>query len=219
MKLSRLILAVSFLTLTAVQGQSLPAPHFHHLHLNSINPDAAIDFYTRQFPSTVRAVVAGSPALKSGAVYVLFNRVKSPPPTGPQSAIWHFGWHVTDVRRNLEKYRNTSEVKLLPMYTAPDRSTGEAFVSSDTWPGVGGVLGLTKEQIAEAKAKGIQPQGGPGFAYLQGPDGVIVEYQGNFPAERFNHVHLYQEDPFCAAHWYRKHLSGAGEIADRKSVV
>jgi hypothetical protein len=33
-----------------------------------------------------------------------------------------------------------------------------------------------------------------------------VEYAGNHPAERFNHVHLYQEDPFCAQLWYQKHL-------------
>jgi catechol 2,3-dioxygenase-like lactoylglutathione lyase family enzyme len=204
------ILVACFLPLAA--GQTLPAPHFHHLHLNSTNPDKAIDFYTRQFPSTAKTVVAGLPALKSGPVYLLFNRVKSPPPTGPQSAIWHFGWHVTDVRKNLESYRRSSEVKLLPMYTSPDQSRPDAFISSDTWPGIGGVLGLTKEQIAEAKAKGIQPQGGPGFAYLQGPDGAIIEYQGNFPAERFNHVHMYQEDPYCAGLWYRNHLGAAGDV-------
>jgi len=27
------------------------APGFHHLRLNSVDPDAAIAFYTRQFPS------------------------------------------------------------------------------------------------------------------------------------------------------------------------
>ena len=26
---------------------SAPAPGFHHLHLNSMNPDAAIGFYTK----------------------------------------------------------------------------------------------------------------------------------------------------------------------------
>ena len=30
----------------------LPTPAFHHLHLNSVDSDAAIDFYVRQFPST-----------------------------------------------------------------------------------------------------------------------------------------------------------------------
>jgi hypothetical protein len=34
----------------------LPTPGFHHLHLNSIDPDAAIAFYTRQFPSTTKAI-------------------------------------------------------------------------------------------------------------------------------------------------------------------
>jgi hypothetical protein len=69
------------------------------------------------------------------------------------------------------------------------------------------LLGLNKLQIAEAKATGGKPVGGAGFAYLEGPDGAIVEYQGDMPAERFNHVHMYQEDPFCAQLWYQKHLN------------
>ena len=81
------------------------------------------------------------------------------------------------------------------------------FVSSDTWPGTGGVLGLTQAQIADAKARGVQPTRTGGFAYMQGPDNALVEYAGNHPAERFNHVHLFQEDPFCAQLWYQKHLN------------
>src|SRR5712671_4725749 len=80
------------------QTDMLPAPGFHHLHLNSVDPDAAIDFYTRQFPSTARTSFAGLPALTSpNDVLVLFTKVATPPPTAPQTAIWHFGWHVTDV--------------------------------------------------------------------------------------------------------------------------
>ena len=30
---------------------------------------------------------------------------------------------------------------------------------------------------------------------------------GDHPAERFNHVHLFQEDPFCAQLWYQQHLN------------
>ena len=29
------------------------------------------------------------------------------------------------------------------------------------------------------------------------------------PAERFNHVHMYWEDPFCAQLWYQKHLKAS----------
>ena len=85
----------------------LPTPGFHHLHLNSVNPDAAIDFYARQFASTAKASWGGMPALKSpNNVLVLFTKVDTTPAIEPQTAIWHFGWHVTDIRRSLETYRS-----------------------------------------------------------------------------------------------------------------
>ena len=42
---------------------------------------------------------------------------------------------------------------------------------------------------------------------MRAPDNALVEYAGNHPAERFNHVHLYQEDPIAAFAWYQKHLN------------
>src|SRR4030095_6137541 len=67
-------------------------------------------------------------------------------------------------------YKQRPDAKLLLLYTTDEG--GYVSISSDTWPGTGGVLGLTKSQIAEAKTKGVQPAGGAGFAYLQGPDGA-----------------------------------------------
>src|SRR5215475_13299808 len=184
----------------------LSAPGFHHLHLNSTDPEAAIAFYTRQFPSTAKTSWGGLPALHSPTnVLILFTQVATAPPTGPQSAIWHFGWHVTDSRARLAEYKSRSDVTLVPLYTGDNGGT--VFVSSDTWPGTGGVLGLTKAQIADAKARDVQPTLTGGFAYMQGPDNALVEYAGNHPAERFNHVHLFQDDPFCAQLWYGKHLN------------
>src|SRR3989442_14713712 len=104
MKMKSFVLAVTVFAALG-RAQSLPPPGFHHLHLNSPNPDAAIDFYTKQFPSTAKSSFAGLPALRSGKVYVLFTKVSSPAPTQPQTAIWHFGWHVTDVRENLRAYQ------------------------------------------------------------------------------------------------------------------
>jgi hypothetical protein len=138
---------------------------------------------------------------------VLFTKVNAPPTSEPQSAIWHFGWHVTNSRRCLETYKTRPEVELLSLYTSEEG--GSVLISSDTWPGQGGVLGLTKAQIAEAQEKGLGPAGGGGFAYMRGPDTALVEYAGDHPAERFNHVHLYQEDPLCAQLWYQKHLNAA----------
>jgi catechol 2,3-dioxygenase-like lactoylglutathione lyase family enzyme len=184
----------------------LPAPGFHHLHLNSVDPDAAIDFYVRQFPSSAKARWGGLPALAApDNVLVLFTRVATAPPTAPQSAIWHFGWHVTDTRASLESYKARADVTLLPLYTT--EAGGTVFVSSDTWPGTGRTPGLTKAQIAEAQARGVQPTRVGGFGYMEGPDHALVEYAGNHPAERFNHVHMYQDDPFCAQLWYQTHLN------------
>src|SRR4030095_13675041 len=201
-------------------GQSaLPAPVFHHLHLNSINPEAAIEFYIKAFPSTSRGTFAGQPALRSpNNVWVLFNKVAAPPATEPQTAFWHFGWHVTDFRATLDRYLKQN-ITLVPLYTGTGEGTGTAFVSSDTYPGSGGVLGLTRAQIAEAKAKGVKPAGGAGFAYLRGPDDSLVEYQGNMPAERFNHIHRYQEQPYCAQLWYQAHLNVAAPAPRAGQVV
>jgi hypothetical protein len=173
--------------------------------LNSVDPDAAIEFYVRQFPSTAKTSFAGLAALKAGNVLVLFDKVKAQPPTQPQTALWHFGWHVADLHRSMALFQQRTEVRLLPLYTTDEGGT--VFVSSDTWPGFGGSLGRTKSQIADALAQGIQPTHGGGFGYIEGPDGAIIEYQGNMPVERFNHVHLFEKDPLCAQLWYQQHLN------------
>jgi hypothetical protein len=105
----------------------------------------------------------------------------------------------------LQAYQGRPDVTLLPLYTTDEG--GAVLVSSDTWPGTGGVPGRTKAQIAEARAAGVQPTRTGGFGYLQGPDQALVEYAGNHPAERFNHVHMFQDEPFCAQLWYQTHLN------------
>ena len=97
-----------------------------------------------------------------------------PPALEPETALWHFGWHVPDARERLATLKRSPDVKLLPLYTSEE---GESvFISSDALPGTGGVLGLTRAQLAEAKASGVKPKGGAGFAYLQGP-GVLNQAQ------------------------------------------
>jgi len=181
------------------QTDALPPPHFHHLHLNSVNPDAAIDYYTAQFPDTAKTVWGGLAALKSPTnVLLLFNKVEAPPPSNAQeTAIWHFGWHVTDIRKKVDFYRGHPEVDVQPMYTDDNRVV---YVNSDAIPGI-------KAEIDAARGRGVKPAGGAGVAYISGPDNALIENVGNNPVERFNHVHMYQEDPYCAQIWYRRHLN------------
>lgn len=93
----------------------LEPPSFHHLHLNSVDPDAAIAFYAERFASTARADWNGIPALRSPTnVLVLFARVEAPPPTSPPTAFWHFGWHVQDTRATRDRFLGQPGVSLLP---------------------------------------------------------------------------------------------------------
>ena len=183
----------------------LPTPGFHHLHLNATDPDAAVDWYVRRFASNQRATWGGFPAVRAQTnVLMLFSKVDEPPKTSPQTAIWHFGWHVPDTQATKERFLLETDVDLMPLYTGD--GAGSVYVSSDTWPGTGGLLGRTLAQVAEARAAGEQPTRTGGFGYLYAPDGAFIEYAGNQPVERFNHVHMWQEQPYCAQFWYQEHL-------------
>ena len=187
------------------QSDALPAPGFHHLHLNSMNPETAAAWYAKEFPSTSKTTWGGFTALKSpNNVLVLFSKVDQPPATQPATAFWHFGWHVTNERQTMARLR-ADGVTLLPLYTGEGSDT--VNINSDTYPGTGGVLGRTRAQLEEAKRTNVKPAGGAGFAYIRGPDDALIEVQGDMPAERFNHVHMFHDEPFCSALWYQKHLN------------
>ncbi len=126
------LFALSTVPLRAADSAALPSPSFHHLHLNSVNPDAAIGFYVREFSGTGKGEWNGIPALTSpNNVMVLFNRVARPPLVEPEAtAFWHFGWHVTDERKAYALYSSRPEVKLMPLYTTEEGDS--VLVSSDT---------------------------------------------------------------------------------------
>ena len=191
------------LPLSHAAGQELAPPHFHHLALNSTDPEAAIAFYRREFPSAAPASWEGLPALASPThVMIVFQKVDAPAPADPEvTAYWHFGWAVPDSRKSLEIFR--SQNLLMPFYT--DDRGNYVGISSDTYPYPPGVPGRTKDQIAEAVAQKLEPRRIGGNGYVFGPDRAIVEFTGNAP-ERFDHVHMWQDDPLCAQLWYVTHL-------------
>jgi len=81
-----------------------PWATFHHVHLNSADPSAAMNFYTRTFEVTKKASLAGYDGIQSENMYLLFNKVKAAPPTMPDSAIWHFGWGSTAIEADYQKH-------------------------------------------------------------------------------------------------------------------
>ncbi|MBA2587541.1 MAG: VOC family protein [Alphaproteobacteria bacterium] len=198
--------AAALLGLALPAAAQLPPPHFHHLALNSADPDAAIAFYRKPFPSTTRTRWEGLPALVSPThVMIVFQKVRAAPPADPEAtAYWHFGWSVPDSRVSLETFRGQN--LLVPFYT--DDTGGFVGISSDTWPYPPGVPGRTKAQLAEAVAQNLEPRRVGGNGYIFAPDHAIVEFTGNAP-ERFDHIHMWQDDPLCAQAWYKKHLQAA----------
>jgi hypothetical protein len=40
----------------------LPMPTFHHIHINSVNPEASLDWYSRYWPKGKKTTYAGFPA-------------------------------------------------------------------------------------------------------------------------------------------------------------
>ena len=176
--------------------------HFHHVHLNSVDPKAAAEYYPKPFVQTaVKTTFNGLEAVKTGNIYLLFTKVSSPPQnelTGPQTSVWHFGWNTPNSRQYDERFRAMG-LQIAQMWDAADGKLVD--MSSDTLPGF-----PTQEQILELRAKGTQPTREGGFGYLRGPDGAMIENAQAGTTERFNHVHMYHEHPRCAMEWYVTHL-------------
>ena len=76
--------------------------HFHHLHLNSTDPAAAIQFYTTRFECE-KASYKGVDAVKAGKAWLLFNRTDAAPPSALVAALWHFGWGAEDMKTTYQK--------------------------------------------------------------------------------------------------------------------
>ena len=83
--------------------------HFHHVHLNSVDPAAAAAYYPKPFAlSAAKTTFNGFEAVKTGNVYILFTKVATTPQnelTGPQTSVWHFGWNTPNSRQYDEKFR------------------------------------------------------------------------------------------------------------------
>src|SRR5436190_5322843 len=85
------------------QAPSVEPLHFHHVHLNAVNPTTAAEYYPKPFAlSATKTTFNGFEAVKTGNVYLLFTKVAATPQnelTGPQTSIWHFGWNTPDSRK------------------------------------------------------------------------------------------------------------------------
>jgi catechol 2,3-dioxygenase-like lactoylglutathione lyase family enzyme len=123
----------------------LPVAHFHHLHLNTTDPKAAIDFYTSRFDcekARFAGLLDGVWAQKS---WLLFTRVSAPPPWQLTSAVWHFGWGAEDMKATYQKQLDMGTKFFTPLTDISD---------------IGGNTGATGRFY---------------YAYVEGPDRALIE--------------------------------------------
>src|SRR5258708_18852639 len=75
------VAAVAFTFLNAQTPETPPAPlaHFHHVHLNSTDPKAAIDFYTSTFDCEKGKFAGALDAVWAQKSWLLFTKVNQPP--------------------------------------------------------------------------------------------------------------------------------------------
>lgn len=107
------LLTLSFLVcgfgLTSTQDAQSPATptaneaHFHHLHLNTLDPKAAIEFYTSRFDSEKARFAGLLDGVWAQKSWILFSKVQTPPISDLTSSIWHFGWGAENMKAEYER--------------------------------------------------------------------------------------------------------------------
>ena len=180
-------------------------PALHHVLLNSVDPDAAIEWYLELWSSAERTEVADLPAVAS-EMYLLFNRVDVPAPGAylpelgrpeAQSPFWHIGAFANTTDMDVELA--AIGVSHLPLYTGPDDDRGVWRSGLTPYTGT-----RTAEQLSDAEPALPRPGG---FSYVLAPDGVLFELTGGAnTTASMSHVHFFHEHPQCAANWYVEHL-------------
>jgi catechol 2,3-dioxygenase-like lactoylglutathione lyase family enzyme len=95
--------AILSLSVAPLFAQTVPDAHFHHLHLNSTDPKAAIEFYATKFDTEKASFKGLVDAVWAQKSWVLFQKVAAAPPSEVVSTIWHFGWGAEDMKATYQK--------------------------------------------------------------------------------------------------------------------
>ena len=122
-----LLVAAVAVVVTHAQAPAIEPLHFHHVHLNSVDPKAAAAYYPKPFALSATATTFnGFEAVKTGNIFILFTKVAATPQnelTGPQTSVWHFGWNTPNSRQYNEKFRAMG-LTIAQMWDARRRQAG-----------------------------------------------------------------------------------------------
>jgi catechol 2,3-dioxygenase-like lactoylglutathione lyase family enzyme len=100
--LASAVMAASLFVLQARAAEDAEPAHFHHVRLNVTDPAATIKFYTKNLGAVEIKYQGRVPALFTERSFLLLNKVDSPPPYLPHSAVSHIGWGSVDGQADYE---------------------------------------------------------------------------------------------------------------------
>lgn len=86
-------------------GPIIPGAHFHHVHMNVKNREAALAFYTAHFDAKRVKFDGAQDALWTQRSWILFDEVATPPSAQPGTAIDHFGWGAPDAQAEFQRQK------------------------------------------------------------------------------------------------------------------
>lgn len=161
--------------MAALAQGPLPLAQFHHLHLNTVDSEAAINFYTTHFDCEKAKFAGTMDAVRAQKSWILFNKVSQPPPSEIVSALYHFGWGAEDMKAAYQKQLDMGTKFQTPITDISD---------------IGGATGRAASGVFY-------------FAYVDGPDHALIELN-TARHHHFGHIHMLSEDPIAAGEWYMK---------------
>lgn len=111
---------------STTSSTSTPLAHFHHLHLNSVDPAAAIIFYASKFDCEKARFNGNTEGVWAQKSWILFNKVSKAPKSEITSAIWHFGWGAEDMKATYQKQLDSGTRFATPITDISDIGGGNA---------------------------------------------------------------------------------------------
>ena len=198
---------------------SLPPPMFHHIHINSVDPDRSIAWYSDYWPQGEATTYAGFQAFYDD-IYLLYTQVDTQAPGGfdrelqrsePQSGFWTFGSTFagpnTDAFRERIRNLDPAAFEFVTLYGGADG--GDTALHALALPMGDALLrasSIAERSEEEAADPPTPPTSGLDFAYLVDPDGMLVEVTAGHNDSFRSHTHFWAEHPLCAANWHVEHL-------------